>query len=52
MHETIEEQLKRNFYNNREIKEKLDILENRVLRNEMTPFAAAGKMLKMFSKIK
>jgi LAO/AO transport system kinase len=52
MHETIEEQLKRNFYDNREIKEKLDILENSVLKNEMSPFAAAGKLLKMFSKIK
>ena len=52
MHETIEEQLKRNFYNNSEIKEKLDVLEDSVLKNEMSSFAAAGKLLKMFSKIK
>ncbi len=52
MHETIEEQLKRNFYDNSEIKEKMKVLENKVLKNKMSSFAAAGKLLKMFSKLK
>ena len=52
MHETIEEQLKRNFYDNSEIKEKMIVLENKVLENKMSSFAAAGKLLEMFSKLK
>lgn len=52
MHETIEEQLKRNFYDNTEIKDKLKILENYVLNNEMSSFIAAGELLEMHSKLK
>ncbi|NOR74087.1 MAG: methylmalonyl Co-A mutase-associated GTPase MeaB [Draconibacterium sp.] len=52
MHETIEDQLKQNFYNNSEIKEQLEVLENSVLKNEMSPFAAASKLLNLYSKIK
>ncbi len=52
MHETIEEQLKRNFYDHPEIKNKLKALENNVLENKMSSFAAAGHLLEMFSKLK
>lgn len=52
MHETIEEKLKRNFYDHPEIKEKLKILENYVLKDEMSSFVAAGNLLEMFSKLK
>ncbi len=52
MHETIEEQLRRNFYDNPEIKERMKILENKVLDDKMSSFAAAGKLLKMYSKLK
>lgn len=52
MHETIEEQLKRNFYDNPEIKERLKILENYVLSDKMSSFIAAGSLLEMYSKLK
>jgi LAO/AO transport system kinase len=52
MHETIEEQLKRNFYDHPEIKEKLNILENNVRTNKLSSFAAAGELLNLFSKLK
>ncbi len=52
MHETIEAQLKRNFYGNAEIKSELKELENEVLYNKISPFAAAGKLMEMFSGLK
>lgn len=52
MHETIEEQLKRNFYDHPEIKERLKVLENYVLSNKMSSFLAAGNLLELFSKLK
>ncbi|MCY1719616.1 methylmalonyl Co-A mutase-associated GTPase MeaB [Prolixibacteraceae bacterium Z1-6] len=52
MHETIEEHLKRNFYDNPEIKEKLKILENYVLTDRMSSFIAAGELLDLYSKLK
>ncbi len=52
MHETIEDQLKRNFYDQPEIKETLKVLENYVLKDKMSSFAAAGRLLEMFSKLK
>ena len=52
MHETIEERLKRNFYDNPEIKEKLVIFEKSVLNREISSFAAAGKLLELLSKLK
>ncbi|NQU51549.1 MAG: methylmalonyl Co-A mutase-associated GTPase MeaB [Bacteroidetes bacterium] len=52
MHETIAEQLKRNFYDNPEIKERLKVLENYVLSEEMSSFVAAGNLLEMYSKLK
>ena len=52
MHETIEEQLKRNFYDNPEIKERLKVLENYVLSDKMSSFVAAGNLLEMHSKLK
>ena len=52
MHETIEGHLKSNFYQNPEIKEKLKEMELNVLNNKISSFVAAGKLLKMFSKLK
>lgn len=52
MHETIEEQLKRNFYEHPEIKAKLEVLENYVLNNQMSSFVAAGELLQNYSKLK
>jgi len=52
MHETIEDHLKRNFYNHPEIAEKLKVLENYVLNDKMSSFIAAGELLKIYSKLK
>ncbi|HYQ56097.1 MAG TPA: methylmalonyl Co-A mutase-associated GTPase MeaB [Draconibacterium sp.] len=51
MHETIAEQLKRNFYDHPEIKEKLKVLENYVLSDKMSSFIAAGELLDTYSKL-
>jgi LAO/AO transport system kinase len=52
MHETIEEHLKRNFYDHPEIKERLKVLENYVLNDRMSSFIAAGELLKLYSNLK
>lgn len=52
MHETIEEQLKQNFYEHPEIKERLKLLENYVLNDRMSSFVAAGELLNMHSRLK
>ena len=43
MHETIEEQLKNNFYRHPEIKEIVKEMELKVLNNKISSFVAAGK---------
>jgi len=45
MHETIQEGLKTNFYNNSNVKKYLEELENKVLRGEISSFAAANELL-------
>jgi LAO/AO transport system kinase len=45
MYETINEQLKSNFYNNVLIQNELDEVEQKVLNNEMSSFVAAQKLL-------
>jgi LAO/AO transport system kinase len=52
MHETIQETLKRNFYDNPEIKTKLKEFETYVLTDKMSSFVAAGKLLELYSKLK
>ena len=52
MHETIQEQLKRNFYNDHDIKLKIKELEKLVLDDKLSSFVAAGKLLEMYSKQK
>jgi LAO/AO transport system kinase len=52
MHETIQEQLKRNFYDNPEIKHKIQELEKQVLEDKMSSFMAAAILLQMHSKLK
>lgn len=50
MRETIDEQLKQRFYQHPEIKEKLKDFEQKVLDNKMSSFAAAGELLKYYSR--
>lgn len=45
MYETIDEQLRNHFYHNGTIEKMLADLEDRVNRNEMTSFTAAGRVL-------
>lgn len=52
MHETIQEKLRRDFYDNPEIKLKIEELENQVLEDKMSSFVAAGELLKIHSKFK
>jgi len=52
MHETIKEQLKRNFYDNKQIQLKLSELEEDVLSEQLSPFVAAGVLLEMYSDLK
>lgn len=52
MYETIEEQLKRNFYESPEVKEKLKVMENYVLSDQMSSFMAAAELLNTYAKVK
>lgn len=52
MHETIQEQLKREFYDDPVIKIKIKELEKQVLEDKLSSFMAAGQLLKMHSKLK
>lgn len=53
MRETIDEQLRNNFYNNPEIASRLEMLENRVLENRLSSFTAAAEALNAyFSRFK
>lgn len=50
MMETINEQLKSNFYNHSDISKQLEINKKAVQNNEISPFAAAQVLLEMFFK--
>ena len=52
MHETIQETLKRNFYDNLEIKSKIKEFETNVLTDKMSSFVAAGSLLDIYSGLK
>ena len=51
MLETINEQLKNNFYNNTEIIKLLDINKDNVQNNTISPFMAAQKLLEAYFKL-
>ena len=50
MMETINEQLKNNFYNHPEIITELDKNKKAVQNNEISPFTAASVLLELFKK--
>lgn len=52
MRETIDEQMKRAFYQHPEIKVILKDFEQKVLNDEMSSFAAAGKLLEFYKNMK
>ncbi len=52
MHETIQDHLKRDFYGNAGIKEKIELMEKNILSNKISPFLAANELLEMFSRQK
>ena len=51
MRETIDEQMKRAFYQHPEIKIKLKEFEQKVLNDEMSSFVAAGELLKLYKNL-
>lgn len=48
MYETINERLKSNFYNNNLVQRELSVCEESVLKNEISSFVAANKVLDTF----
>ena len=52
MHETIQEQLRRDFYDDPVIKAKIKDLEKLVLEDKLSSFMAAGELLQLHSKLK
>jgi LAO/AO transport system kinase len=50
LHQTIEEQLKRDFYGNKKIKSKLETLTQQVMDYEISPFKAAEILLQLQKK--
>jgi LAO/AO transport system kinase len=52
MHETIHEQLRRDFYDDPVIKAKIKELEKMVLEDKLSSFMAAGELLQLYSKLK
>lgn len=51
MHETIQEQMKRAFYQHPAMKKDLKEFEQLVLKNNLSPFIAAGKLLDRYSRL-
>ena len=51
MHETIQEQMKRAFYQHPAMKKDLKEFEQLVLKNNLSPFIAAGKLLDIYSRL-
>ena len=52
MYETINEQLRNNFYQNEQVKNLMDELENKVLKEETSSFLAAKKLLDLYDQIR
>jgi LAO/AO transport system kinase len=48
MYETVDNQLKRNFYHHPLVKEKIAEMELKVTGNRKSPFAAAGELLRLY----
>jgi len=52
MYETINEQLRNNFYQNEQIKSMMKEAEEKVLKEEVSSFVAARKLLDLYDQIK
>lgn len=52
MRETIDEQIKQNFYRHPQIRENLKAVEDKILNNEISSFLAAGELLELYKKLK
>lgn len=50
MHETIEYQLRTNFYHHPDVRKKIAGFEHEVLNGKISPFIAAGKLLEIFGE--
>jgi LAO/AO transport system kinase len=52
MYETINEQLRNNFYQNEKIKALMAESEEKVLKEEISSFVAAKKLLDLYNQIR
>lgn len=52
MHETIVEQIRRDFYNHPQMKDKIREFEQKVFDSEISSFGAAGELLRIYSRLK
>jgi LAO/AO transport system kinase len=52
MHETIQYQMKQAFYKHPVMQEKIKAFEQQVLNNEISSFAAAGNLLRLYAELK
>lgn len=52
LHEAINERLINDFYRNPEVKEKLKMIENDILRNKINSFHAASNILELYRNLK
>jgi LAO/AO transport system kinase len=52
MYETINEQLRNNFYQNEQVKILMQELESKVLKEETSSFLAAKKLLDLYDRIR
>lgn len=52
MYETINEQLRNNFYQNEQVKNLMEEMENKVLKEETSSFLAAKKLLDLYDRIR
>lgn len=48
MYETVNEQLKKNFYHNKNIKDLIELAETDVLHNRKSSFQAAHQLLETY----
>ena len=52
LHETIQENLKRSFYQNESIKNEIEWIEKNIQQNKTSPFSAAAKLFEKYQQLK
>lgn len=52
LHETIQENLKRSFYQNDSIKNEIESIEKNIQQNKTSPFSAAARLFEKYKRLK